>query len=646
MPPVITNSPKGTTVIQAKTKVGENSVSSKRAFQWWNASDKADLLKKLFSTIYYIKDNQTYRYRQASLYSAMYGNLPLSGWVGTSFTKMVPNSLPQDRPTMSVVTSCIDTVVAKLAVSDPRPVFLTEAGDYRYRHLGQDMTKFIKGVFYETDAYDLGKMTLRDAGVLGTGIIKILESPDKKVTLERRLSPELLVDNNDGFYGKPRCFYELKLVDRNYLLGNYKKNKDAIERAWEGYPDNTGDSSRTVSDMIVVAEAWRLPSHKDAGDGMHVLACSEGILKEEVYEKDYFPFAFLHYAPRLYGFWGQGIAERQMGTQSEINKILITISRSINLVGVPRIFVDESSKIGAAAFDNNIGSIIKYRGIKPIYEVAPCVPKEMYEQLQRLINFAYQQEGISELTAQAEKPAGLDSGEAIRTYNNIQTVRFSTVESRYNDLYIDLAYKVIDLAKDIAERDGKYSAVYPTEDGVQKIDLPSAKLLSNVYEIQCYEESSLPDDPAGRIQTVSEWADKGWIDVPEAKRLLNFPDLKQDVQLETAGKERILKILDEIVHDGKYSPPDPFMSYPLAIQSAVQYYNLYITKNLETKKQQLLIDFYNQAMGLMKASQPPSQPMAAGQPGAPPQAPPNAQAGMPMQPGMPESSQGVLPNSI
>jgi len=66
-------------------------------------------------------------------------------------------------------------------------------------------------------------------------------------------------------------------------------------------------------------------------------------------------------------------------------------------------------------------------GTKPSYEVAPCVPQEMYAQLQRLIEYAYQQSGVSSLAAQGQKPAGLNSGEAIRNYDDIQSDRFAAL---------------------------------------------------------------------------------------------------------------------------------------------------------------------------------------------------------------------------
>lgn len=581
---------------------------------WWNSNSKSEMSQKLLSTVGFLKELNQNRYRQASIYARLYGNLPLMGLAGSNLNKLGGGAqLPSDRPTMSVITSCIDAVVARITQTKPRPVFLTENGDYKKRTLAKQMNNFIQGEFYQTKAYELGRLALRDAGVLGTGVVKVLEE-NNKVTLERRLNTECLVDPNDAFYGTPRQFYELKLVDRELLLDQYPKHRSDIEKAEQAYPDQASGSGKTVSDQIIVAEGWRLPSSDESGDGLHAMVCSSGVIYDEEWTKDYFPFELLHYSPRMVGMWGQGLAERQMGTQVGINQLLMTIHKSINLVGVPRIFVEDGSKVVSAHLNNEVGTIVKYRGTKPMYEVAPCVPVELYQQLERLIQFAYQQEGISQLAAASQKPSGLNSGEALREYNDIQSDRFATLVSTYNDFFTGLSYKVIDKAIDICEREGSYQTVYPNKDGTREIDLPDFKILKeDPFVIQVYESSSLPKEPAGRLQKVTEMMQSGLVSPEEGRRLLDFPDIAQVDKLANAAEERILKILDEIVEEGKYTPPDPFMNIIKAEELVTQYYNLYSEAKLEEERAQMLRDFSSQVQTLKMAAMPPPPPMAAPQ---------------------------------
>jgi hypothetical protein len=596
------------TVIQAKTKDNKNNLT---VAQWWKAGSSEELSQQLIGTAVYLKDQSQFRYRQSSLYARLYGNMPLFGYAGTNLTRMnTSNQLPIDRPTMSVITSCIDTLVSRISQSRPRPVFLTDAGDYKQRKMAKDLNAFMDGELYQTKAHAIGEQILRDACVLGTGVIKVLEDQKKRVSLERVMCTELLVDPNDSLYGNPRQIYQFKLVDRSVLEEMFPNNRGKVTRAEQAYPDSGGESSKTVSDMVMVVEGWHLPSGPDANDGRHTIACSSGVLFDEDYKKDRFPFVFLNYAPRMLGFWGQGVAERLMGTQVEINKLLMTISNSINLVGVPRIFVEEGSKIVKAHLNNSVGSIVTYRGTPPQYTVAPCVPAELYDQLQRLINYAYQQEGISQLAANSQKPAGLTSGTAMREYDDLQTDRFASLVKRYDNLFVDLAYIMIDLAREIAERDGKYQTVYPNKDGTKEVDLPHANLVDNPFVIQCYDSSSLPRDPAARKQQVIEDMQAGLLDPDEGRRLIEYPDLSQNDKLQNAAEERILKILDDIVEEGKYTPPDPFTNLQLASKLCTEYYNLYSTTNLEESKLQMLRDYFSQINLLVQAATPPPPPVA------------------------------------
>lgn len=624
-----------------KTKPDQQSLQLSR---WWLESNKDKAASQMLTSAAYLKESQNYRYRQAAVYARLYGNQSLYSFAGSNISKMDQSlGLPQERPTFNIIQSVTDTLVSRIAQSRPAPVFLTDNGDYKQRNLAKKLNNFILGEFYQCKAYELGTIALRDSLVEGTGCVHTYETPDHRVGLERVLLTELLVDPNESMYGEPRQLYRIKLMDRDVLIANFPKMKDKLEIAAKAYPDNSADSSKTVSDLVMVVEGWHLRSGKNAKDGRHTLACSSGYLIDEEYVKDRFPFSFLHYAPRLLGFWAQGVAEQLMGTQMELNSILFTISRAIKLVGVPRVFQEESSKVVSAHHNNEIGVIVKFRGVKPQYEVAPCNAPELYAERDKLIQYGYQQSGVSALQASSQKPQGLDSGEAIRTYDDISTDRFASLSRRYDNFYIDLAYQIIDLAKDIAKEQGEYSTVYPNKNGTKEIDLPKAAMIEDSFVIQCFTQSSLPKDPAGRLAKVTEMVQSGMITLQEGRRLLDYPDLEQIEKLANAGEERIFAALDDIVETGKYTSPDPFMDLQLASTITTQYINLYVPAKLEQSKAQKLRDFFNQIQTIKQAAMqpPPSMPAQPGAPGQPtPQASPQAPPTSPLIPNGPQVAAG------
>ena len=594
----------------------------KTQYKWWEAKTKKELCGQLLSTTAFLKESQQYRARQAAIYARLYGNMSLFSFIGSNISKMDQmTGFPTDRPTFNLVQSATDTLVARISQNKPQPTFLTDNGDYKERRLAKQLNNFILGEFYQTKAYQKATIALKDALVEGTGCLKIYETQDHKVGIDRVLLTELFTDPNESVYSDPRQLYHVKLVDRQVLADAVPGFGEIVKEADAAYPDNSADSSKTVSDLVIVVEGWHLPSSPGATDGRHVLACSSGVILDEKYTKDTFPFVFLHYAPRMLGFWSQGLAEQLMGTQMEINALLFTISKSIKLVGVPRVFVEDGSKVVKAHFNNDIGSIITYRGTKPQYEVAPCVPAELYEQLQRLIGYGYQQSGVSAMQAGAQKPAGLNSGEAQRVYDDISTDRFAVLSKRYDDLFVDLAYQIMDKAMEICEEQGKYQTIYPNKNGTKQIDLPKMSILKDPFVIQCFNMSSLPRDPAGRMQKITEMIQAGMVTIKEGRRLLDYPDIDQIEKLANASEERIYKILDEIVEDGIYTPPDPFMDLDLANELVVQYYNLYAACKLEEDRCQQLRDFFTQVGAMKQAAQPPmpAPGAAPGQPAAAPQ---------------------------
>lgn len=617
----ITKKPKTEGILVIKRKSDKSKLGNSQKWDWWTAGNDTELANQLTGTAAYLKQSQGSHLRSVALHARLYGNQSLFSFAGSNLSKMDQKSdLPLDRATFNLVSSVVDTLVSRLTQSRPIPTFLTDNGDYKERNLAKKLNNFILGEFYQTDAYRHGEYILRDALIFGTGCLKIYETDDCKVGLDRVLLNELFVDANEGTYGEPRSIYQVKIIDRKVLEARYPKYKSTIAVADKATIDNSAESSNTISDLILVVEGWHLPSGPDAGDGKHAIACSSGTLFKEEWKKDCFPFVFMHHQKKILGFWSRGVSENLAGTQLELNSLLFTISKSIKLVGVPRVFIERGSKVVKAHNNNEIGVLIEYSGTKPSYEVANCVPAEMYAERDRIIQYGYRQEGVSEMSASSQKPQGLNSGEAIRSYEDINTDRFAALSRRYDELYVDLAYQIIDLAKDIATREGKYQTIYPAKRGTKSIDLPNIKMLQDPFVIQAYNESSLPKDPAGRLQKITEMVQAGMISIQEGRRLLDYPDLDQQETLANASEERIFYSLDSIIDDGVFIPPDPFVNLTLALQIVVQYINLYSTCKLEEEKMEDLRNYFKQCNAIVAASQPPPQ-LTPNAPQAAPEAP-------------------------
>jgi hypothetical protein len=580
-------------------------------YQWWLADNDKDLCAQLLSTTAFLKNFHSARIRQASIYSRLFSGKPLYNYLASTSTLDNSQQMPMGRPTANVVYSCIDGLTSLVTQNRPRPVLLTEGGSYKEQKVAKEFNQFIMGEFFRCKAYQKGAIAFRDAAELGNGFLKVVRKGNK-VAYERTLETELLVDFNDGYYADPRALIHTKLCDRGILAAEMPLEAEKIYKAQEGTVDNSQQSTETVSDQLIVAEGWHLPSSEDSDDGRHVIVCSEGKLLDKPWKRQHFPFAKLDYNQNTVGWFSQGLAEILMPTQMEIYKMLIIASQCIELTGVPRIIISELSKVLETAFNNNISSIIKVKSMAeaPQFVSATSNNAEIYEYIKWLINNAYEMSGYSAMSAQAKKSPGLQSGEAIREANDLQSSRFAALERRYQEFYPQLAYLTIEEAAEIAEETGKYTTVYPGKDGTREVDLPDSGILKDTYIIQCFDESSLPRDPAGRQARLSEMLADQEITHEEFRSLSNFPDLAQSDQLTAALRDRILHDLDAIIEDGKkgYNPPDAFIldQTDLATTLTVQTINKYIVTDLEESKLELLRDYFVAIQDLKKMATPPT----------------------------------------
>lgn len=612
-------------VIDPRSKKGMEKPS---AYKWWLAQNDKDLCTQLLATTEHMAAavHNKARITQDSLYSRLFCGKPLSNMVAPTSKMDSSNQLPLGRPTANVCYACTDTLISRISQDRPQPTFLTEGGTYKQRKISQQANQFIQGELHRTNAYELVPLMGRDALVVGNGFIKVF-SRDGRVTLERTLETELLTDYNDAYYGKPRQLIQRKLVDRSVFMELFPDHEAIVSSAAHGNADTSPISTDTIADQFIIAEGWHLRSGEDATDGRHVIACSGGILHNESYEKDDFPFAKFGFNPNMVGWFSQGLVEILMPTQMEIYRQLIVGSQNFELMGVPRVLVEEMSKILETSFNNRIGSIIKYRNTPPQFVNAAANAPEWFQYVQWLIANSFQMSGISAMSAAGVKPAGLNSGESIREFDGVQDGRFAALSKRYQNIYKDLSYLIIDCASDIVKETGKYSTVYPGKNGIQQVDFKAISTLKDSYIIQIFEESSLPKDPAGRQAKLSEMLAAQEITQSEFRRLSRFPDLEQSDQLANALEERILHDLDQIIDEGEegYTAPDPFILDPtdMATTLTVQYINKYSVTDIEEEKMQLLRDYFTQIQDLKAAATPPPAPQMPEQGAALPVQPPN-----------------------
>lgn len=572
--------------------------------KWWDQEKPHDAI---IGTVHYLDESQSARADANLRYIRLYGNNDMQG-LGYSTYSRLTSEARDSRVTLNVIQSCIDSAAAKIAKNRPKPLFLTEGGDYSLQKKAKLLNKFVEGQFYSSRVYEKGSKCFIDAGIVGTGAVKIY-TDGSEICVERVLPNEIIIDDRDALYGNPRCLYQAKTVNRELLKASYPDAAVFIDQASAtkgstgglGYYDPAQDG-----DQVGVVEAWHLPSSKGAKDGKHVICIKGWTLFEEPWTKDYFPFAFIKWNERPYGFFGQGIAEQLRDIQIEINKLLIGIQRAHHLGSGFTVMLEHGSKVIKSHFNNDIGNFISYTGVKPSIEVFATVHPEIYAHLERLYQKAFEIVGISQLSAQSKKPAGLDSGKALREYNDIESERFAIVGQAWEQFYLDVAAQMIECAKDIYSTDKSYSVMVREKKFLKKIKWSDVNLDEDKYQMHCWPVSQLPSTPAGKLAAVQEMMQAGLIDPETGMQLLDFPDLERVQNLKFAARELIQDIVEKMVNDGEYTSPEPFMDLQYCVSYTQTVYNRAKLDNVPEENLELLRRFMEQAQFMVA---PPAEPV-------------------------------------
>lgn len=584
-------------------------------YYWWK-SKSDDLHSNVFQYVKHVEDSQSYKANQNLKYFRLYGNsdvLPIGTY---NFNRGDTGSPTANRVTMNVVQSMIDTVVSKITKNKPRPMFLTDGGDWSLQRKAKKLTQFIEGQFYSSDFYAKAAVAFLHSCIFGTGAIKIYRVKNE-IKCEHTFIDELVVDDNEAIYGQPRQMHQKKWIHREVLKTMFtsKAAKQAIDTVGKTEEDYMQPQASDVaaSEMIQVVESWHLRSGPDANDGKHAITIPNFTLLEEQYDKDYFPFVFFRWGLRPLGFFGQGMSEQLQGLQLEINKILRTIQVSMHLVSIPKIFVEASSKIVTAHLNNKIGGIIKYVGTPPTPGQLGVIPAELFSHLDRLYQRCYEVVGVSQLAATSAKPAGLNSGKALRMYNDIETERFMSVGMRYEQAFLDGAKQFIDLAREIDADEDSGDLTVKVKDNkfMKSIKWKDVDMDEDKYLMQMFPTSALSQNPAARLQEVQELMQGGLIGKENGMKLLNFPDLEAYYNMENAGLEDIERQIETMIDEGRYEQPEPYQNLGLGIQKMQQAYLMFRAQGAPDSKLELFRRWISDADDLLKSAQMQMQQMQA-----------------------------------
>lgn len=595
-----------------------------RLRRWWQEDARA--WETMIGAADAILREDEPRFAQYLRNASLYGGRKFANLIGLS-AKLPPAIDDADVIKLNVVASCVDTAVAKLIKNRPAPQFVTNGADWKVRRKAEVLNKFGKGVLHSSGFYEGAARGLREAAIFGTSFTKMVDD-DGDVCAEPVYPWEILVERTEAERMRPRTMIQRTWVDREVLRAAYDQEggRGVKERLAAIDTSKSPPVSAAISlgrerevDQIEVFEGWRLPSKKGAKDGRHIIAVRGGELSSEPWERDEFPFATLRWEDPVAGFWGVGIPERLTGIQFEINELLQKIQTAFHLLGVPRVFLDMASGVPKAHINNEIGAIISINGgAAPPTVVAPqTIHPEVFAHLQWLYQRAFDEVGISQLAAQSRKPAGLDSGAALREFSDIESERFMVQGRKIEDWHLEAVERAMDVADEIEG----FSVDVVDKRFRDTLKWKDVKVGRDQYTLQCFPVSLLPQTPAGRLEKVQELIAGQFVTREQGLEMLDVPDLEEGMREALAPRRHVRRVVDKILDGKGWEQPDPRMNLDGANAYVLGVYNEACADGCPEDVLNDLRDYMDQLQGLIDtrdaAAAAPSPTNAAAMAAAP-----------------------------
>ena len=591
-------------------------------FYWWKKTeDEHSMAQEIGATVKFIQNHQSNRVEQLTVSTRLYGQTSPYNLVGTAFTRAnsVTSQPQSQRLSYNLCASVVDTLTAQIAKNKVIPTFITSGATWGMQKKAEQLSRFASGLFYEQKVNVKKVYMFRDGAIWGDGILSVFRTEDNRVGIERVLPHELLVDVVEASVTDPKQLHRVKIVDRNVLATMFPDLAEEIMKAQPTTPQDLG-IDKTAADLITVVESWHLKSGLDAEDGLHVISLpdSNQILFKEEYDKDYFPFVIFQYNKRPIGYWGQGVCERLQNLQGEINRTMITIQKCHWLFAGTKVYLPNGSKVATQHINNEPGAIIQ-GDAPPQYMTPPALQAEMYQWVETLKSYGYQQEGISEMQSASLIPQGVKSGAAMRTYDQIAENRQLFIGQRMEEAELEIIRQAIEVVRDIYKDTGSYKVQYPDSNFIETIDWADVNLERDEYYLKAFPTSELPEEPAARLETIQEYMAAGLFSPRVGKRLMMTEDIQMQVELDDAAEELIFKTIEEILYEGKKctGPRRPTGEWDLqaAAQIALQYLAFAQVKNCPPARIQELRKFkayVDEALQLLVPPQPPVQQVQPG----------------------------------
>lgn len=505
-----------------------------------------------------------------------------------------------DAPDINIVARVIETLANRIYTSRPWAM-IDPKGDFKIR----TQAKMLKEAFATLDA----ELRLFEDIAFPCGIDNLTfgqtfctvsgDKRTKKITVERTMLDDVLIDEIQASYLHPTWRIRNKYVDRDDYASTFEDPKtgepydegcaehvEAIMNAKPAFP-GVVYAGCDVSDLVIVREAVKL--QRPNGEPGRRTVCTE----DHVFEDESFPYPFFLDATQRcttmpIGYWGQGVAEAGKPTQFAINEIQDNITENQRALAGGVIVLNNGVEMSDDEFTNYGGKILRNPGPAGSisFETPPAASPELYRDRDWHIADFYSRWGMTPQDLNNAPQAEGESGVARMLQIQRSDQRHLRLPQGHEQFLTDIRCRIAVVA---AELD------LVTETSYGPLHWREVDLKPGNEHLTTWAVSSFPFEPAGRQAKLDTMLAQRTIGLQDYMRAAEIPSESQYLNLATAVQDRIDWALDKIVETGKYVEPSINGDLDMQVNTAVSRYEREETKEIPEDRLRLLQRFIDQA---------------------------------------------------
>jgi hypothetical protein len=445
-------------------------------------------------------------------------------------------------PADSVTKSVIDTLVSKLSQIKVRPVFTPIDASFKTTKVVRDVQRFFDNYFEIQEVKKKMRRVTLSSAIFGRAFLWV-NHWTKSIELLRPWEVGTIgAEFNDGIKSVSKLLVQIDYCPKTRIRKLVPQLKD----------HQFGDIKADLGIFFDV-------EHQT----ITVYLNRQQVLQEKMQDWKSVPFVCYDFYDPITGNRSFGVVDQLRSIQKEINFLNDDFHNVIHRSQMVTVITDSAGPVRKKDIAGESIAVYEVPGGQQAFSTQyGRMPDSSYiEWLEKLENRAYERVGISQLSAMAHKPTGLNSGVAIQTMEDIESDRFQQQVDYLVDLWTDLAICMIDHLPENAELLND-----------EKTTWKDVLTTRQNYNLQFTGADLLSRDPSTKVQQIVMLAQQGFIPLSKVSSLMELPDLETAFSFSYNVYDAVDKKIEEAIYEENYEIPD-FISFETLAQEIVQLQN-------------------------------------------------------------------------